>query len=343
MENNKQPETLQEAVVFYSDPEHVFDAAVQLRWVGGHVTCPRCGQAKHSFIKTRKLWFCYVCKKQFTLKVGTIFEDSPLGLDKWLVAIWMTANCKNGVSSYELGKALGIRQASAWFMLHRIREAMKSKSIFKLGNLDGGAVEVDESFIGAKAVNMHKSRKLKLCGIRGENRLGDLYLGKTAVQGILDRDMRQVRCRVVPDVKRETLQGEILKNVRYGSKVYTDNAVAYDLLHNRYVHEVVNHAERYVNGQVHTNGLENFWSLFKRNLRGTYVAVEPFHLDRYLDEQVFRYNNRKTKDNPLNDSDRFVLLMSQIAGRRLTYAQLTGKDTDSLHHPAAETGPEEPF
>ena len=125
--------------------------------------------------------------------------------------------------------------------------------------------------------------------------------------------------------------------------MYTDNAVAYDLLHNRFVHEFVNHAERYVNGQVHTNGLENFWSLFKRNLRGTYVAVEPFHLDRYLDEQVFRYTNRATKDNPLNDSDRFVLLMSQIAGKRLTYAQLTGKGVDSLHHATAGTGQEEPF
>src|SRR5271157_5305955 len=308
----KIPHTLQEAMVFYCDPQNAFDSALELRWPDGKVTCPRCGNAKHSFIKTRRLWFCYVCKKQFTLKVGTIFEDSPLGLDKWMIAI-----CKNGISSYELGRTLGIMQTSAWFMLHRIREAMKNKSIFKLGG-PGSAVEADETFIGGKAINMHKSRKMKLRQIRGENRLGDLYLGKTAVQGILDRDLRQIRCKVIPDVKRETLQNEVLKNVRYGSKVYTDNAVAYDLLHNRFVHEFVNHAERYVNGQVHTNGLENFWSLFKRNLRGTYVAVEPFHLDRYLDEQVFRYTNRATKDNPLNDSDRFALLMSQIAGRRLT-------------------------
>src|SRR5271157_2726642 len=338
----KIPHTLQEAMVFYCDPQNAFDSALELRWPDGKVTCPRCGNAKHSFIKTRRLWFCYVCKKQFTLKVGTIFEDSPLGLDKWMIAIWVLANCKNGISSYELGRTLGIMQTSAWFMLHRIREAMKNKSIFKLGG-PGSAVEADETFIGGKAINMHKSRKMKLRQIRGENRLGDLYLGKTAVQGILDRDLRQIRCKVIPDVKRETLQNEVLKNVRYGSKVYTDNAVAYDLLHNRFVHEFVNHAERYVNGQVHTNGLENFWSLFKRNLRGTYVAVEPFHLDRYLDEQVFRYNNRATKDNPLNDSDRFVLLMSQISGKRLTYAQLTGKGVDSLHHATAGTGQEEPF
>ncbi len=336
------PHTLQEAMVFYSDPEHTFEAAVKLRWPDGNVTCPRCGKAKHSFIKTRRIWFCYVCKKQFTIKVGTIFEDSPLGLDKWLVALWMLANCKNGISSYELAKTLGVMQTSAWFMLHRIREAMKNKSIFKLGG-PGNKIEADETFVGGKAINMHKGRKLKLRQIRGENQLGDLYLGKTAVQGILDRDLRQIRCKVIPNVKRETLQNEVLKNVRYGSTVYTDDAVAYDLLHHRFVHEFVNHAERYVNGQVHTNGLENFWSLFKRNLRGTYVAVEPFHLDRYLDEQVFRYNNRATKDNPLNDSDRFVLLMSQIAGRRLTYAQLTGKGTDALHHETAGTGQEEPF
>ena len=336
------PKTLQEAIVYFSDSDRAFEYAVRLRWPGGNVTCPRCGKAKHSFIKTRRIWFCYECKKQFTVKVNTVMEDSPIGLDKWMAAFWMVCNCKNGVSSYELGKALGIRQQSAWFMLHRIREAMKHKSMFKLGG-SGGAIEADETFVGAKAVNMHKSRKLKLRNIRGENQLGDLYLGKTAVQGILDRDLRQIRCKVIPNVKRETLQNEILKNVRYGSKVYTDNAIGYDLLHNRFVHEFVNHAERYVNGQVHTNGLENFWSLFKRNLRGTYVSVEPFHLERYLDEQVFRYNNRATKDNPLNDSDRFHLAMSQVAGRRLTYAQLTGKGTDALHHETAGTGQEEPF
>jgi transposase-like protein len=334
--------TLQGAIAYFSDPQRAFEAAVEFRWVGGKVTCPRCGQAKRSFVKTRRLWFCYVCKRQFTVKVGTIMEDSPLGLDKWMIALWLLANCKNGISSYELGKALGIRQNSAWFMLHRIREAMGHKSGFKLGG-SGGEIEADETYIGGKAINMHKSRKLKLQQIRGEERRGDVYLGKTAVQGILDRDLRQVRCKVIPNIRRETLQSEILKQVRYGSKVYTDSAIGYDLLHNRFVHDVVNHAEQYVKGQVHTNGLENFWSLLKRNLRGTYVSVEPFHLDRYLDEQVFRYNNRATKDNPLDDSDRFVLAMSQVAGKRLTYAQLTGKQVDALHHPAAGTGPTETF
>ena len=247
------PRTLQSAIAHFSDPKRAFEAAVRFRWLGGEVTCPRCGQAKHSFIKTRRLWFCYVCKKQFTVKVGTIMEDSPLGLDKWMVALWMLANCKNGISSYELGKALGIRQNSAWFMLHRIREAMKNKSLFKLGG-SGGEIEADETYIGGLAKNMHKSRKLKLQQIRGEERRGDVYLGKTAVQGILDRDLRQIRCKVIPNVRRETLQSEILKQVRYGSKVYTDSAIGYDLLHNRFVHECVNHAEQYVNGHAARTG-----------------------------------------------------------------------------------------
>lgn len=204
----KEPHTLQEAIVYFADTDRAFEYAKRLRWPGGNVTCPRCGKAKHSFIKTRKLWFCYPCKKQFTVKVKTVMEDSPIGLDKWLCAFWMVANCKNGISSYELGKALGIRQQSAWFMLHRIREAMKNKTWHKLGSPEGGEVETDETFIGGKAQNMHKDRKVKLQAIRGEQRLGDIYVGKTAVQGILGRDLRQVRCKVIPNVRRETLQNE---------------------------------------------------------------------------------------------------------------------------------------
>jgi transposase-like protein len=337
------PKTLQEAIGQFADKERAFEYAKQLRWPGGNVICPRCSEAKHSFIKTRKLWFCYVCQKQFTLKVGTIFEDSAIGLDKWLVAIWMLCNCKNGISSWELHRAIGVTQKSAWFMLHRIREAMKNNSIVKFGGEDGGPVESDETFVGPNPIRMHKARKAELHKRRGQGLGGDTYVGKTAVFGVLDRSLRQVRTKVIPNVKRETLQNEILKNVQYGSKVYTDAAVGYDKLSDNFTHEVVNHAVEYVNGQVHTQGLDNFWSLVKRTLRGTYIAVEPFHLDHYLDEQVFRYNNRATKDNPLNDSDRFAYLMSQVAGKRLTYAQLTGKDTDSLHHPTAGTGEQEPF
>ena len=330
------PRNLQAAIAHFSDPQRAFEAAVELRWPGGNVTCPRCGKAKHSFIKTRRIWFCYECKKQFTVKVGTIFEDSPLGLDKWMIALWMLANCKNGISSYELGKVLGIRQNSAWFMLHRIREAMKEPNLGrKIGGGPGSECEVDETYIGGKAINMHKARRIKA--------LAQGHKGKAIVQGFYDRDVRQVRAQVVPNVKRETLQNAVLQNIKFGSTVYTDDAVGYDKLKIRFVHDVVNHSVQYVKGRVSTNGLENFWSLVKRTLHGTYVSVEPFHLDRYIDEQVFRFNNRATKDNKLTDADRFAFLMGQVAGKRLTYAELTGKEVDALHHKTAEAGMEEPF
>jgi transposase-like protein len=350
------PETLQSAISMFSDPQRAFEAAVDFRWPGGKVTCPRCGGAKHSFIKTRRIWFCYDCKKQFTVKVGTIFEDSPLGLDKWMVAIWMLANCKNGISSYELGKVLGIRQNSAWFMLHRIREAMKGTNDFELGGEEGGPVEADESWIGGEPKNRHYKKRLQLVRTPKyiKNRFGFTVKNpeykaetgtgtlKTPVFGLIDRERRQARARVVPDVNRETLQAQILKGVSRNSTVYTDENRGYaSLKAQQYIHEAVNHTREYVRGEVHTNGIENFWSLLKRTLRGTYVAVEPFHLDRYLDEQVFRYNNRKTKDNPLNDNDRFAAAMAQVAGKRLTYAELTGKGTDTVCHPEAGTGQEE--
>ncbi|MFZ0302323.1 MAG: IS1595 family transposase [Terracidiphilus sp.] len=332
------PTTLQQAITYFSDPQQAFEAAVKFRWPGGNITCPRCGQAKHSFVKTRRIWFCYVCKKQFTVKVGTVMEDSPIGLDKWMCAIWMLANCKNGISSYELAKNLGIRQNSAWFMLHRIREAMKDTRTHKFGF--GGPVEGDEVYIGPNPQKMHKSRKAK---IQARDGLKGGYVGKTAVQGILDRDYRQVRARVLPNLKRETLQNMILDNVTPFAKFYTDESIFYEGLEKKFVHKVVNHTHEYVRGQVHTQGIDNFWSLLKRTLRGTYVAVEPFHLDHYLDEQMFRYNNRATKDNKLTDLDRFALAMLQVSGKRLTYAKLTGKDTDSVCQSEAGTGQEEPF
>ncbi|MGA2001867.1 MAG: IS1595 family transposase [Terriglobales bacterium] len=323
------PRTLQEAIVYFGDLQRAFDYAVSLRWPDGKVSCPRCGSGKNYFIKTRRIWLCRGCDKQFTVKVNTIFEDSPIGLDKWMTAFWMLVNCKNGISSMEIHRSLGVTQKTAWFMLQRLRNALHNRTFGftkKMGG-PGTELEADETYIGGLTKNMHKSRKIRMA------KQGGVHGGKTPVQGIFDREARQVRAQVVPNVKRETLQNAVLSNVRYGSTVYTDDAVGYDLLHNRFVHDVVNHAETYVRGRVHTNGLENFWSLLKRGLRGTYVAVEPFHLTRYLDEQVFRFNNRATKDNPLNDSDRFALAMSQVAGRRLTYADLTGKNESPRHSP----------
>ena len=313
-----EPKTLQEAIAYFANPEHAFVYAVNWRWPDGVVTCPRCGHDKHSFIKTRRIWFCKGCKKQFTVKVGTIFEDSPIGMDKWLVAMWMVTNCKNGVSSYEMHRAIGVTQKSAWFMLHRIRLAMQDETIGKLGH--NGPVEMDETFVGGKIKNMHKAKKPKPPSTR-TNRLSGI-IGKTIVVGMLERNGR-VKAEVVMDRTNSTLHALASKHILSDSTLITDEWGGYQ--GNDFEHQVINHANEYVNGLIHTNGIENFWSLLKRGLNGTYVSVEPFHLFRYIDEQAFRYNNRATKDNPLTDSDRFTLALSQVAGKRLTYQELTGK------------------
>jgi transposase-like protein len=322
------PKTLLEAIQHFSDEQVCIDTVAGMRWPDGPI-CPECDTESPYYLKTQRRWKCRECRIQFSVKRGTIFEDSPISLTKWLPAMWLLVNCKNGISSYEISRDLGVTQKTAWFMLQRLRLVLKAMHMdTKLGGPDGGEVEADESFVGGKLKNMHKDkiRALQLARVdRHKHEYQTRYPNKTAVFGMLDRDTRQVRAKVVPDVKRETLQKEILNNVHSGSAVYTDQAVAYDKLKQNFIHDTVNHVDAYVKGRVHTNGLENFWSLMKRNLAGTYVAVEPFHLDRYLDEQMFRYNNRATKDNPLDDADRFLLALSQVANRRLTYAELTGK------------------
>lgn len=244
------------------------------------------------------------------LERRSVFEDSPLGLDKWLPAVWLIANCKNGISSYELAKDLGIQQKSAWFMLHRIRLAMQTGTFEKLE----GQVEADETYIGGKARNMHKSKREQKIQGRGTS-------GKVAVMGLLERH-GEVRTKIVPDTKSRTLQVEVRENVEPGSEVHTDALASYRGLDPEYVHNVVDHAETYVRGHVHTNGLENFWSLLKRGIGGTYVSVEPFHLFRYLDEQAFRFNERDGKD-----ADRFSKTLGSVSGRRLTYSELIGEAT----------------
>jgi transposase-like protein len=236
-------------------------------------------------------------------------EDSPIGLDKWLMAIWLIANAKNGISSYEIHRALGITQKSAWFLLHRIRLAMQTGTFEKLG----GQVEVDETYIGGLARNMHRSerdRKIKGTGGAGS--------GKVAVMGLLERNGK-VRAKVICDTRQQTFQDEVRSNVESGCELFTDAHRSYIGLNADYIHQVIDHAEKYVDGQIHTNGIENFWSLLKRGIKGTYVSVEPFHLFRYLDEQTFRFNTRKGKD-----ADRFIQTVKQIAGKRLTYDELRG-------------------
>jgi transposase-like protein len=316
------PKTLQEAIVYFSDSDRCFEYAVKLRWSDGKVVCPRCNSESNYHIRrnTKKgvahLWLCRGCNKQFTVKVGTIFEDSPLGLDKWMMAFWMLCNCKNGISSMEIHRAIGITQKSAWFMLQRLRLALQDDFF---GSKLGGEVEVDETFIGGKARNMHVSeRKRRITGTGTKD--------KTAVMGILERGGK-IRTKVVPNRKKQELQSQVRQHVEAGAALYSDALLSYEGLATDYAHQVVDHAVQYVDGRVHTNGLENFWSLLKRGISGTYVSVEPFHLFRYLDEQTFRFNNRKD----MNDGQRFKLAMSQIGGKRLTYSELTGKDQSPRH------------
>src|SRR5580704_15868004 len=320
----KAPRTLQEAIVYFSDPQRAFDYAVSLRWPDGKVACPRCNSEKHYFINTRHIWLCRGCNKQFTIKVGTIFEASPLGMDKWMAAFWMLTNCKNGISSMEVHRAIGITQKSAWFMLQRIRLALQDEFYGKKLGSGGGEIEVDESFIGGKARNMHLSeRKRRITGTGTKD--------KTAVMGILERGGK-IRTTVVPNRKKHELQSQVRKHVEAGAALYSDALKSYEGLATEYAHKVIDHAVQYVDGRVHTNGLENFWSLLKRGISGTYVSVEPFHLFRYLDEQTFRFNTRKD----MNDGQRFQLAMTHIGGKRLTYTEPTGKNA-SPHHETTGT------
>jgi transposase-like protein len=307
------PRTLQEAILYFADPDRCLKFMVEIRWPDG-VKCPTCGSKEVYFLESRRVWKCKAkhAKQQFSAKVGTVFEDSPIGLDKWFAAVWMVANCKNGVSSYEIHRALKVTQKTAWFMDHRIRLAMQSGTFEKVA----GEFEVDESFIGGLARNMHKNKKAKITGTGGA--------GKAIVMGLLDRKTKKIRLRHVANTQRETLQGVVREYVEGGSYVYSDAWVAYNGLDREYIHQVIDHAETYVNGNIHTNGIENFWSLLKRGLKGTYISVEPFHLFRYLDEQAFRFNERKQ-----NDGGRFISAMQGITGKRVTYEKLTGKVEDA--------------
>lgn len=306
------PETLVDAIRYFADPDVCLSFVASLRWPHGPV-CPQCGGVEPSFLKTRRLWKCKACKKQFSVKVGTIFEDSPIGLDKWLPALWMVVNCKNGVSSYEIARALGVTQKTAWFMAHRIRLAMQTGTFKKLS----GEVEIDETFIGGRARFMHKDkRRLKIKGTGS--------LGKAAVMGLLERHGPDghsvVKVKMVPTVRRKALLPEVQGHVEVGAEVFTDSLPSYKGLAADYIHNVIDHAESYADGKIHTNGLENFWSLLKRGIKGTYVSVEPFHLFRYLDEQAYRFNTRK-----VSDGMRFLQAAHGIIGRRVLYQELVGQ------------------
>jgi transposase-like protein len=305
------PETLVDAVRFFSDPDICLTFLASLRWPDGRVACPICGSDKVTFLSEYRRWKCHTKhpRQQFSIKVGTIFEDSPIGLDKWLPAVWMLVNDKNGISSYEVARALGVTQKTAWFMLHRIRLAMQDGSVERLR----GRVEADETFIGGKVRNMHKWRRRQVM----QGRKGGVH-SKAVVMGLLERGGR-VRAKVLAKAVNPAMREVIDANVEPGSEMITDDASQYRALTPKFVHSFINHVETYVRGHIHTNGIENFWSLLKRGLKGTYVNVEAFHLHRYVDEQAFRYNERRCKD-----ADRFVTALRSIVGRRVTYKALIG-------------------
>lgn len=309
------PKTLIEAVQYFSDADIATDFFVKMRWPDG-VCCPHCGSVNVGYLKNQRRWQCGEKhpRKQFSAKVGTIFEESPMGLDKWFVAVWCITNAKNGISSCELARALGITQKSAWFMLHRVRHAMHVGSFTKFA----GTIESDETFIGGKSRNMHLSRRQeKIHGTGG--------MGKAVVHGLIERGDKKtkrasrVKATVVPNTKSKTLVPVIEQHVQIGAMVYTDALPSYNALATNYVHEAIDHAECYVRGAVHTNGMENFWSCLKRSINGTYVSVDAPHLQRYVDEQAFRFNERK-----MNDGQRFNIVLPGVIGKRLTYKALIG-------------------
>lgn len=311
------PRTLQQAIVYFSDYANCHGAMLAVRWPDGVVKCPRCGSVHVTYLANARVWKCYEDHPQakFSLKVGTVFEDSPLPLQKWLPALWLLTNCKNGISSYELGRALGVTQKSAWFMLHRLRLALQSGSTRKMS----GHVELDETYIGGKARNMHFAKRKRMGITQGKS-----MAGKVAVMGLLERHSEkgsQIRLAQIASNKRRHLMPHVERHVEKGADVHTDSLPSYVSLMTDYTHTVIDHAEKYVEGQVHTNGVENFWSLLKRALKGTYVSVEPFHLFRYLDEQAFRFNERGG-----NDASRFLLALVGVVHKRLTYKALTGSE-----------------
>lgn len=298
------PKTLIDAVAFFSNPDSAFAYMVSKRWPNG-ICCPRCGDMAVSFIRTRRLWKCKGCKKQFSVKVGTIFEDNPLGLDKWLTAVWLIVNARNGISSHELARSIGVHVESAWHMSHRIRTALKVGSFEKMS----GEVECDETWIGGSEKNRHNDKKKKL---------GTGGVSKEIVFGMRERGGKVLTIHV-PDTERDTIQTEIDVTVEKGSTVYTDSYGAYKGLSKHYTHGTVNHNfGQYRNCEACTNGMENYWTILKRAYKGTHVHYSKQHLHRYLVEEDFRFNSREQKDG-----ERFAGALKGIEGRRLTHKELT--------------------
>jgi len=314
MEKQPIPETMVQAVRQFANPRVAHDFFVQMRWPNG-VACPRlgCGSANVSYLGPKyRRWYCPECKRQFTAKTRTIFEDSPIGFDKWLPAFWLIASNRNGISSCEIARGLGVTQKTAWFMLHRIREAMQADDSSPLT----GTVEVDEAYIGGKWHN--KSLRAR----KALGRKAFMRDGKTAVLGMVQRKGK-VRAWAVADTTHKTVLPKLRDSIHHDATLYTDESMLYKHVNEFFLHHAsVNHSiEEYVRGNVHTNSIESFWAVLKRTIGGTYTHVAPEHLDRYLAEQIFRFDERENDDGP-----RFVKATKGADGKRLTYKALVAKE-----------------